>query len=509
MATVTSNLTRLHDLEGSLTSVAIGGGAGAAANTDIFIQNAQSLGRRLSNVTLSGFLIDDGAGNDLSAASMHLGVWIWVTHYAAVTALRIRCASNSGSANYDEHIVPLTQYPKLGGWIRVWLDISRTPDATGGTALDEASVRYVGPVLSLPTVGGNAANVILDAIDYGTKGLTLTGTSGVWQDFLTADEGTQNNKYGVVYSLASVIYCLSRLTLGTASSLVFNDSNFVIIFPEQTLVESTYMGITIDLQNASTNIDWSGAVINSPGTVKGDIVVTGTSGTFDVINSTLNALRIITLTSTCTFTKVTFQLCGLITQSSSVISTCAITNASGAVAILSNDPSKISNCTFTSDGTGHAIEINTAGTYTFTGNTFSGYAASNGTTGNEAIYNNSGGSVVLNIAGGGGTPSIRNGASASTTVNNNIAVTLTGMKDNTEIRVYTTATTTELAGTENATTGTADNRSFTFSLSAGTVVDIVIHSISYESMRIDSYTVPNADTSLPISQRTDRNYSNV
>lgn len=506
MATVTSDLTLFNDIEGALTQNSIGGGAGATANTDIFIQSTQSLARRADNATNTGFMIDDGGSNDLSAANQHIGGWIWVTHRSALTALNIRIASNSGIANYDQHTVPLAEYPQTGGWFRVWIDISRTPDSTGGTALDEATVRHFGPVISINDVGGNAQNLALDAIHYGTKGLTATGTSGLWSDFTTADETTAN-RYGVVYTNAGIIYCLSRLTLGTASSLVFNDSNFVIVFPSQSLVASDYMGITCDLQNASTNIDFSGGIIKSAGSVKGDLIVTGTGGTFDAINCTFNNLRVLTFTSKVTATKNTFISCGLITQSSSIIDECSITNATSTAAILSNDPSKITDCVFTSSGTGHGVELNTAGTYNFIGNIFSGYAATNGSTGNEAVYNNSGGAITLNISGGGSTPSIRNGAGASTTVNNNISVTLTGMKDNTEVRVYTTETTTELAGVENATDGSADNRSFTFSLTSGTIVDIVIHSVSYKTLRIDAFTMPTSDSSIPISQEVDRNYS--
>lgn len=97
------------------------------------------------------------------------------------------------------------------------------------------------------------------------------------------------------------------------------------------------------------------------------------------------------------------------------------------------DPSIFTYTAFTG-GTGHAIMISTPGTYTFTGNTFTGYAATDGSTGNEAIYNNSGGLVTLNLAGGGTTPSIRNGAGASTVVNNSVPVTVTVVdKDNNPI----------------------------------------------------------------------------
>jgi hypothetical protein len=186
---------------------------------------------------------------------------------------------------------------------------------------------------------------------------------------------------------------------------------------------------------------------------------------------------------------------------------CSFIEPSGAVGVLSDDPSLIEDCSFLSDGTGHAIELTTPGTYTFSGNQFSGYAAS-GDTGNEAIYNNSGGPVTLNIAGGGSTPSVRNGSGASTVVNNNVSVTFTGMKDNTEVRVYEAGTTTEIAGTENATSGSPDNRSFTFSEQASVSVDYVIHNLGYEQIRVNAFSIPTLDATIPIQQRRDRNYLN-
>lgn len=504
MASVTSQLTRIHDLEGALTLSSIGGGAGVRRGTDIFLQGSQSAGRRLSNVTLSGFWLDDGGNNDLSASGTHMGIWVWVTHYASLTALQMWMGTST--ANYDQHAVPLTEYPTLGGWHRVWVHVNRTPDATGGTGLNEAQARFFGLVVSLPTVGGNAANVIMDAIDSATAGLLLTGTSGLWSDFVTSDADAAN-KYGVLLSRAGVLYCLARLTLGSSSSLAFSDSGFVIIFPDQSLVASNFMGVTVDLQNASTSVTWANGVIRSAGTRQGDIVATGTSGSFSATGMTLSNLRTIDLTSACTLSNSTISSCDKMNQSGAVISGCSIsgaTTADGEAFLIASNPANISNCAFTfSDG--HAIEITAAGTYTFTGNTFAGYGANS--TNDAAIYNNSGGAVTLNISGGS-TPTVRNGAGASTTVNNNVTVTLTGLRDNTEVRVYSAGTTTELAGIEDATAGSADNRSFAFSLAAGTNVDVRIHKVTYETFAIYGYAVPSSATSIPISQRFDRNYSN-
>ena len=126
------------------------------------------------------------------------------------------------------------------------------------------------------------------------------------------------------------------------------------------------------------------------------------------------------------------------------------------------------------------------------------------------VYNNSGGLVTLNITDSGTTPTVRNAASSTTVVNNNTSVTFTGMKDNTEVRVYNASTGAEVAGIENATAGTVDNRSFNFSAASGLSVNYVLHNWSasapdYESIRVNGYVIPGTATSIAVQQRIDRN----
>jgi hypothetical protein len=87
------------------------------------------------------------------------------------------------------------------------------------------------------------------------------------------------------------------------------------------------------------------------------------------------------------------------------------------------------------------------------------------------------------------------------TVSPDSVLTLTGLQANSEVRVYTAGTTTEIAGVENSGT------TFVDATIAVNSVDIVIHNVSYEYQKIEA-----ADTSsnltLPIQQRFDRNYSN-
>ena len=80
-------------------------------------------------------------------------------------------------------------------------------------------------------------------------------------------------------------------------------------------------------------------------------------------------------------------------------------------------------------------------------------------------------------------------------------LTLTGLQTNSEVRVYDSGTTTEIAGVENSGT------SFSANIEASSV-DIVIHSLGYEYQKIEGADT-SANLTLPIQQRLDRNYQNA
>ena len=70
----------------------------------------------------------------------------------------------------------------------------------------------------------------------------------------------------------------------------------------------------------------------------------------------------------------------------------------------------------------------------------------------------------------------------------------------------------EIDGIEDVTAGTVDNRSFTWASPAATVVDYVIHhwtgaSPFYQSIRVNGYVVPGANTTININQLVNRNAS--
>lgn len=84
-------------------------------------------------------------------------------------------------------------------------------------------------------------------------------------------------------------------------------------------------------------------------------------------------------------------------------------------------------------------------------------------------------------------------------------IELTGLQNPTEVRVYDAGTTTEIAGTEDVTTGTFQA---SVDVSAYSSVDISILSLGYQNTRLLGVAVDAAGVSIPVQQQVDRQYLN-
>lgn len=224
------------------------------------------------------------------------------------------------------------------------------------------------------------------------------------------------------------------VTIGGSDSVHFNITGFALEFPKVATpwtdpyntepsslahYDENVLGFNLDAR-ANDTCKMTAGRISSESKWKFNITSTASaSATWDFSNLTL-VNSTVTLRAVTTFSSMTFDTC-TITQNSATISNNSFVNSK----ITSNNPAVISGNSFVSGGTGtgHAIEITTAGTYTFSANTFSGYGADAST--DAAIYNNSGGAVTINVTDAGTIPTIRNGASATTTVNNTVTISVT------------------------------------------------------------------------------------
>lgn len=84
-------------------------------------------------------------------------------------------------------------------------------------------------------------------------------------------------------------------------------------------------------------------------------------------------------------------------------------------------------------------------------------------------------------------------------------LTLTGLQNPSEVRIYVAGTTTELTGAENITGG-----SFSWNYDPDVVadVDISILSLGYQNIRLKNLSLGLSDSSIPIQQQVDRQYLN-
>ena len=278
-------------------------------------------------------------------------------------------------------------------------------------------------------------------------------------------------------------------------------SGFTLTFARQSTVanktagfhvDENVVGLTIDARAGDT-VKLTSGKITSLSSYRFEFAATASaSATYDFAGLVVER-AVVTLRAVFTFSGMSFVSCPTFTQNAAVIDSCNFTNTK----ITSTDLSKISNCNFTSGGTGHAIEITTPGTYAFDGNIFTGYG-STGTT-DATIYNNSGGLVTINLQNVTDTvPTYRNGAGASTVVNAPTAdLTVTSDTASTLLQIFDTGTQTVLA----STTGTT----LTYTHS-GETVDIVAQKAGKIPQRVTGVSLAG-DVSQTFVMQTDNNYN--
>lgn len=84
-------------------------------------------------------------------------------------------------------------------------------------------------------------------------------------------------------------------------------------------------------------------------------------------------------------------------------------------------------------------------------------------------------------------------------------LSLTGLKNPTEIRVFDAGTTTEIAGQEDVTTGTFE---WVYDPDEYSSVDIAVLSLGYQNLRLTSVALGTSDVTIPVQQQLDRQYQN-
>lgn len=377
------------------------------------------------------------------------------------------------------------------GWQCLVLDtinlpVNFTAHAGAEVSLDFTVIDQMGAgFITLSKALGGAQNCFTDIIRYGNQGIEITdGSSGVpsnWTDIATEDRSTTTGTaYGICRELGSGLFGVQgAITFGDADNTTatfFADTNKTIIFEDRGLDVSRYV-YTVRAGGVTGTTTFKMGTIS--GTEKGVdgcsfICPSGVGAKFDASNIVLQSLLLYGTSFTnfdqgmlfsadatngpnhdifsCRFIGCSQIDPGKVDFKNNEIA--STTDANGGILLDADGNSTWSDLSFISDGTGHAIYITEPGNYTFTNYTYTGYGADDTT--DAAIYNNSGGEVTISPSGGD-VPTVRNGASATTIINNAVDVGCSGVTEGTSIKIIANETIGTITTGDVILEGFADN----------------------------------------------------
>ncbi len=483
----TTDLTTINTAE-AITGWAelTGATAGLApvAEADYFIQGTYCISKPMNATGLGSVAYDNGVGVTIPTDGAYMA-WIYFGAPNAVATEAnggMRLAIGNTIANYKMWYVRGSDTYAYGGWICVPVDPTVTADATYGSPT--STLQFFGYVTNTINAIAKGNPFAVDVIRYGRcearmNGGDLANGYATFTGYATQND-TTTNRWGLIQAVSGGYQAQGLVVLGYTSAVDFRDSNTAILIANTKKVSANFN--TFEVRQATSRVDWTNISFLGLGTVSRGNFITTDDADINITGCTFTDMGTFGFLSNGAILTSTFRRCNLVTQSSAVFTSCTFDSTNDSVkALLSNNPANISSCSFLSSGTKHAIELNTAGTYSFSGNTFTGYATTDGSTGNECIYNNSAGAVTLNITNGGNTPTIRNGAGASTTVNNAVTITIT-VKDesganieNARVAVYKSSDMTELM---NSLTNASGVATASFNYVSDTVVIIRVRKSS-------------------------------
>ena len=335
------------------------------------------------------------------------------------------------------------------------MDTAGTTVEIAGTfaALDLTNITEIGSDFTTLSKGlGGGVNVATDIIRYGNDGLRITagttGARGTFAEIVIEDQSSATDKaHGIIRQLSTGLYSaqgpLNFGIAGSATDCFFEDSGIVFSFEDRNISDDKYY-IAVTGNSGATNLF---SLSNSTVTTAGPLVTLNFDGG-NVDTLLLDSNAFVGLGNPITFSNLadatghdvtnnTFTGCGQIDPGDVTFTGNTIadtTNALGGMLLDADGTTNISDISFVSDGTGHAIEIpsGATGSHTFNNFTYTGYGADDTT--DAVLYNNSGGLVTITRTGGD-VPTVRNGTSASTVIVSGVTLTLTGIETDSEVRI--------------------------------------------------------------------------
>lgn len=452
---ITDNRT-LVDSANALTNwvVAVsGGGAGLAVDTDVKIQGTGSVAEQIST-SRRGALYNYGSTQDLTDEVFYLWVNCGIVGLLDTKAnggFTIRFAGPTVTDFFEVYVGGSDSWPVAveGGWVQFVVNATLarstaiTNGWTGGTAPALTAVQHVGYTGITSAVMTKASdNTWIDEVQQlslGTPGIIIEGQSGGTVDWdsddiitqLGVDVGTFKNGAGGSYVLNAPI----QFGINDTSTHGFADTNKEWLWDNQEFVTDGFYKLSaLGNSGGTTDVDFglkTGTGDAATG-AQGLTVTAAPNGArwdMDFNDANLDSINFYgcnlkhggdflldDVAVECISVNYIDCVYALVSDSLQLrVNSIAPANADGVAFMQTDQLDFIRYSTFEWVD-GHAIELVTPldAAQASVENTFVGFGAD--ATNDAALYNNQAGAVVISRTGGT-APTVRNGTSASTTIN--------------------------------------------------------------------------------------------
>ncbi len=483
-------------------------GSGPTENDiDNFIAGANSTTEAVRNDGLSSMYCDYESNATVASGD---AVFFWC-YFAAMASMDtfanhgFACAMGHDPAHYKKWDVFGSNTKPYGGWLNYAID--PTASQSGQYGSPSGALRYFGGVINL--IGGISKGNAF-AMDYIREGRSLivtegdSGSPGTFAGAAAINDAT-SARWGLFSAIDGGFSMKGLFQVGSAGTAAyFEDENINIVIEDTIHCGAGFN--EFEVLNDSSVVNLTGVQMSALGSQSPGLFTVTDNAAVALDRCTFNDMGAFSLLSNTTIDNTTFRRCGQVTQDGAVIDECVFDNSPASASLLADDIGLVTNCSFVSDNSNHAIQLTSTGEYNLIGHSFTNYATSTGDTGNEVIYNNSGGAVTLNASENSGVISYRNGSGASTTIESTVNVSITANVSlvGAEVRIYDLDTTppdygTELAGIES--NGTAG---YIYAGTDGNGILIQVLKDGYVEFT-QEYTMPSTNSDLGILLRPDGN----
>lgn len=437
-----TNLTDITTAQATTNFTAVGGGGAITAETDYYIQDGICVSKATAatwdsaGTARGGVLFNAGTGLTIPTDGAVLTWMYWwgpgVLATKAAGGAEVNFG-NSTTAYYGQYVSGSDDWA-FGGWRCYPVDPNLTPrDRTVGAP--NGTWQYFGWIANVAAANsiGKGNPYGIDAIRYGRCDLVFTNgdLANGYATFLGgADwDNTSTRRLGLLIPQNGAYYWQGLMSLGTSGTAVdFRDSNRAIFVANTEKVSSNFN--KIEVNNASSRVDWTSVTISALGTVARGNFEAVANADINIDQCVFTDMGTFIFQSNSTILSSTFRRCAQITAGGAAFTDCLFTRSTAAVTVVASTLNIFDNCSFVSDGSNHAVNLGTiSSSISMNWNcNDSGYAGTNGSTGNETILVNVAASQTLTINVGAGytIPTYYNtGAGTVSVVSGQVTTTIT------------------------------------------------------------------------------------